>query len=132
MQTKQLKNKVLISACLCGVKCRYDGKHKSNQHSLELIKNGQAIAICPEILAGLSIPRPAADIINGKVIEKNGRDVTDVYQKGAQLAYKFCQDNNIKISKAILKNGSPSCGKDGLFTKLLQSKGIVVEHQDKT
>ena len=58
--------------------------------------------------------------------------MTDIYQRGAELAYKFCQDNNIEISKAILKKGSPSCGQDGLFTKLLKSKGVAVEHQDKT
>lgn len=132
MEKKQSKNKVIISACLCGVKCRYDGKHKSNQQALELIKNGQAIAVCPEILAGLTVPRPAADIINGRVVEKNGKDVTELYQKGAELAYKFFQDSNIEISKAILKKGSPSCGKDGVFTKLLESKGILVEQTDKT
>ena len=70
MSVKKLKNKIIISACLCGVKCRYDGKHKSNKQALELIKNDQAIAICPEILAGLSIPRPAADVVDDRVVEK--------------------------------------------------------------
>lgn len=132
MEQKNLKNKILISACLCGVNCRYDGKHKLNKQALQLIQSGKAIAICPEILVGLPVPRAAADIIDGRVIEKGGKDVTDIYNLGAREAYNFCQSQNITVEKAILKKGSPSCGQEGVFSNLLKSKGVEVEYADKT
>jgi len=132
MESIELKNKIIISACLCGIKCRYDGKHKLNKKAFYLVQSGQAIALCPEVLAGLEIPRPAADVIKGRVIEKSGKDVTEIYQKGAEEAYNFCSNNNINIIKAILKDGSPSCGRQGKFSKLLASKNIKIEYSDKT
>lgn len=121
---------IVVSACLAGEACRYDGKHKLNKEIFDLIDSGKAMAICPELLAGLSIPRPAADVINSRVIEKGGADVTEIYQKGAGMALEFCKQ--FDISKAILKNGSPSCGQNGLFAKLLKAEGITVEYSDKT
>ena len=121
---------IVVSACLAGEACRYDGKHKLNQKVVDLINSGQAIAICPELLAGLSIPRSPADVIDGQVLEKDGKDVTKIYQKGAQMAEEFCSQFN--IAKAILKKGSPSCGEEGVFAKLLKVKGIDIEYWDKT
>ena len=130
---KTINNKkisVVVSACLAGEFCRYDGKHKFNKKVFGLIESGRAIALCPELLAGLPVPRPAADVVNGRVIEKNGKDVTKIYEKGAQAALDLCKQ--LSIEKAMLKRGSPSCGQGGVFARLLEDNGIAVEYLDKT
>ena len=109
---------ILISACLAGVNCRYDGGNCYNEKIMELVKNGEAILVCPEQLGGLSTPRVPAEIINGKVISKDGIDVTEEYKKGATEVLKLAKCLN--INKAIFKSKSPSCGcgiiYDGTFS----------------
>ena len=109
---------ILISACLAGVNCRYDGENCYNEKIMELVKNGEAILVCPEQLGGLSTPRVPAEIINGKVITKDGIDVTEEYKKGATEVLKLAKCLN--INKAIFKSKSPSCGcgiiYDGTFS----------------
>lgn len=116
----------LVSACLAGINCRYDGKNSIVGGIEELVRNGKAIAICPELLGGLTIPRDSCEIVkvnegNLKVISKDGKDLTVAFEEGAQKTLKIAQ--TVGISTAILKSRSPSCGYgkvyDGTFTKTL-------------
>ena len=108
----------LISACLCGVNCKYNGLNNYNEICDKLFASGEAILVCPEQLGGLPTPRIPSEIIgessnilnnnNGSVIDKNGNDVTPQFVKGAKETLQIAKKLNIK--KAILKDGSPSCG----------------------
>jgi uncharacterized protein YbbK (DUF523 family) len=113
----------LISACLAGVDCRYDGKNARNESVVRLFESGQGIAVCPEVLGDLPIPRPPCEINRGedrndRVIDMNGIDRTDAFAEGAARTLAVCRAAG--ICKAILKQGSPSCGcgviHDGEFT----------------
>lgn len=131
--------KILVSACLLGVPCRYDGKSKPQQEVMALKNKYELIPVCAEVLGGLTTPRIGAEIIGNKVIRKDGVDVTYEYNKGANKILEIAKENNCKI--AILKSKSPSCGKgevydgtfkralikgDGILTRLLIKNGIAV------
>ncbi|MET4692179.1 DUF523 domain-containing protein [Endozoicomonas lisbonensis] len=122
--------KVLISACLLGRPVRYNGKSLTveSKHLNEWQQQGRLVAICPEMEGGLSVPRAAAEIVDGQagdvvdgtaeVITIEGDNVTSPFMRGAQKVLSLCQMHNIKI--AILAEGSPSCGStevyDGSFS----------------
>lgn len=125
-----MKEKILVSACLLGVSVRYDGKSKANEELIEKLKDYDFIPICPEVWGGLPTPRVPSEIINDKVINKDGIDVTDNYMRGAIETLNLARKFNIK--KAILKSKSPSCGKnkiyDGSFTGILiDGNGITAK-----
>lgn len=120
--------KLLVSACLLGINCKYNGKNNKNEKILELLKDHDLIPVCPETLGGLQTPRIPSEIQNNKVITKDGKDVTKEYQKGAQEALKIAKLYDCKV--AILKEKSPSCGcgkiYDGTFSKtLINGDGIT-------
>ena len=123
----------IVSSCLAGIPCRYNCTHKDNKYVNDLIRNGKAIPLCPEQIAGLPTPREACEckIVNGKlkVYSKSGNDYTDYFYNGAEMVLKFAKKYNIK--KAILQKNSPSCGKltyDGTFTgKLSTYSGITAK-----
>ena len=109
---------LLISSCLLGNNVKYNGKNNYIKE-VELLKNKyNLIVICPEVMGGLPIPRIPSEILNGKVINKEGIDVTNNFNKGAEETIKLVKKYNIK--KALLKEGSPSCGShyiyDGTFS----------------
>ncbi|MCL1948287.1 MAG: DUF523 domain-containing protein [Turicibacter sp.] len=112
---------ILVSACLLGCKCRYDGDHNWVEAVSELERNHRLIPICPEELGGLPTPRTPAEIQQGRVVDKSGADVTDEFQKGAVLALELARKWACQL--AILKERSPSCGVhqiyDGTFSKKL-------------
>ncbi|MCP3676813.1 MAG: DUF523 domain-containing protein [Deltaproteobacteria bacterium] len=136
----------LVSACLLGMKCRYDGTDAANGSLIELTQSRHFIPVCPEQLGGLPTPRGAAeiedgnggDVLNGssRVITKNGEDVTSHFAKGAEEVLKIAR--LFDISEAILKEKSPSCGVTsisrkgdvvkgmGVTTALLMEEGIRV------
>ena len=121
---------ILVSACLLGIGCRYDGKHKANPGVLALMDRYNLIPACPEIFGGLPTPRVPSERIGERVMMKDGRDVTENYQRGAEEALTLCRIYDIKT--AILKARSPSCGKgeiyDGSFTgALTQRDGVTAE-----
>ena len=131
--------KILISSCLLGLPCRYDGKSKPNENVLALAREHTLIPFCPEIYGGLPTPRTPAEIANGKVLTQDGRDVTKEYEKGAQGALFVCQTCGCDC--AILQDKSPSCGVgtihnglfdggliagDGITARLLSENGIRV------
>ncbi len=120
--------KILISACLVGDKVRYDGKSQYNPLIKELLDKYELVPFCPEVEGGLKTPRVPSEIYKGKVINKEGKDVTYQFNSGADKAVNICKYLEIKI--AILKDQSPSCGSkeihDGKFTgRLIKGKGIT-------
>ena len=121
---------ILISGCLLGLKCRYDGKEKKLPEIEKLIEIYNLIPVCPEQLGGLPTPRIPAERVNNKVVNQAGVDVTKEYQLGAEEALKVAKLYNCK--KAILKEKSPSCGcgkiYDGTFSKnLIVGNGITAD-----
>ncbi len=130
----------LISACLLGVKCRWNGKDNRNEKALELVKKEILIPVCPEQLGGLSTPRTRQEIQGGegkdvlakraKVINDDGDDVTEQFIKGAEETLKIALIYQVK--EFIGKSFSPSCSGskiyDGTFSgKLLNGRGITAE-----
>ena len=118
----------LVSACLAGCECRYDGKANTIKTFVEMVEQGEAVFICPEQMGGLSTPRPPAEIIGGsgedvldgkaKVMTNTGEDVTDQFKKGAYETLRAAKI--IGAKEVILKESSPSCGSgkiyDGTFS----------------
>lgn len=120
--------KYIVSACLCGEKTRYDGKVFVSEKIKKLVDEGKAIMICPEVMGGLKVPRLPCEIKNGRVINITSDDKTSNYVDGAIKTLETAQKYN--ITKAILKEKSPSCGSnfiyDGEFTKkLIHGEGIT-------
>ena len=136
--------KVLVSACITGCNCKYNGGNNLNPKVVEFLKDKEIIEICPEMLVAMSIPRASAEIVDGCVTECNGRNVHREYEKGAELALKKIKDENIDL--AILQSRSPTCGVNkiydgsfneklikgnGLFAKALIEKGYkVIDSED--
>ena len=131
--------KILVSACLLGVACRYDDRSKHYPGLEELMTRHTLIPVCPECYGGLPTPRPPAEQRGDRVITQNGLDVTVQYQKGAQEALKLAR--RYGCTWAILKERSPSCGAgtvydgtfthtqvpgDGITARLLAENGIHV------
>ncbi|MBU1888318.1 MAG: DUF523 domain-containing protein [Candidatus Omnitrophica bacterium] len=138
---------ILVSACLAGVNCTWDGKNRLSPEIKKMVDNGLAVAICPEAAGGRSIPRTRTEIKGGsgedvlegraKVYDENGADITEEFLKGAQAALSMVKKFGIK--EAILKSKSPSCGTglvydggfkgtlipgDGVTTALLKKAGV--------
>jgi uncharacterized protein YbbK (DUF523 family) len=141
---------IIVSACLCGINCKYDGGNNLDERVLKLLKEGKAIPVCPEQLGGQQTPRAPHEIVNGSGIDvlagkarvlgpKGDDDVTSEFLKGAYETLKIAEAVSADI--AILKARSPSCGTfhiyDGTFSgtkrpgngvtaELLLSKGMKV------
>ena len=120
----------IISACLAGIPCRYNEESKLNKDVRQLVKDGEAILVCPEQLGGLTTPRQPSEIKNGLVIDKDGKDITCEFKKGANIVLNIAQEYGCK--RAILKSRSPSCGVgeiyDGTFTgTLVKGNGITAQ-----
>ena len=125
-----MKKKVLVSACLLGERCRYDGESKPDQRVIEILSNYICIPVCPEVMGGLPIPRKPSEIQGDRVVMIDGTDVTEQYCKGAELSLCEAQKNGCAV--AVLKARSPSCGKgfvyDGTYTKtLVKGNGICAQ-----
>lgn len=121
---------ILVSACLLGVNCRFDGKSKFTEQLKALQKKHNLIPICPEVYGGLKTPRDPAEKVMDKVITKSGEDVTEQFQKGAEEVLKLAKFYDCKL--VILKERSPSCGYgkiyDGTFTgTIVDGNGVAAE-----
>ena len=120
---------ILVSACLLGCDCRYKGDGKLSEFVAGLAKENVLIPICPEQMGGLPTPRDPSEIRGSKVISASGADVTEIYERGAEMAcYVACIN---EVDFAIMKAKSPSCGKgriyDGSFSgRLTDGNGITV------
>ena len=131
--------KILVSACLLGIGCRYDGESREHPEICRLAQSHQLVPVCPEILGGLPTPRPPAQRRGDRVVTEMGQDVTAQYRRGAEQALRLAR--LLGCTGAILKQKSPSCGcgliydgsfqgrlipGDGVCAQLLKEHGIPV------
>ena len=141
------RSKILVSQCLFGGDpVRYDGQSKALEDPLFLKwkSEGRLVPVCPEVFGGLSVPRPDAQIVGERVINREGTDVTDAYRKGAQEAVRLAKE--YQVAFAVMKEKSPSCGSNeiydgtfsgnriagqGLAVKLLREAGVKVFSEEQ-
>ncbi len=121
---------ILISACLLGVHCRYDGSGKPDKSIEKLMEKHHLIPVCPEILGGMQTPREPSERLGDQVVSKSGADVTDCFQRGAKETLFLAKLYGCRY--AILKERSPSCGYgqiyDGTFSgTLTERSGVAAE-----
>lgn len=124
------KQPILVSACLLGVCCRYDGASKPNPDIIGLREKYILLPICPEVDGGLPTPRTPSERVGDKVLMRDGKDVTENYNAGAEAALEKAKA--FGCTMAILKARSPSCGNgeiyDGSFSgKLTSRDGVAAE-----
>lgn len=134
-----MKPRIIVSACLLGVNCRYNATGGELAQSAQLMELAELIPVCPEILGGLSTPRPPAERVGERVIACEGSDVTDAYAKGARESLHLAELFGAKL--ALMKERSPSCGAgeiydgsfshtrvpgDGVAAALLKENGVEV------
>ena len=123
--------KILVSACLLGEACRYDGASRPCAHIIELKERHTIIPVCPEVMGGLPTPRPASEIQpDGRLVNILGKDVTAEYHQGAEAVLALAREHGATV--AILKEKSPACGRgriyDGSFTGTLRNgNGVCAE-----
>ena len=120
--------KLLVSACLLGLPCRYDGASKGHPLLPDLLERHTVVPVCPEQLGGLPTPRPPAERRGERVVTQCGTDVTVQYRRGAQEALTLCR--LFHCDAALLKERSPSCGLgeiyDGSFSRhLVPGNGVT-------
>lgn len=125
-----MQPKVLISACLLGVRCRYDGKGNHAERLDELMALAQLVPVCPEILGGLETPRVPCERVGDKVLNRDGADRTEAFLRGAAEAHRLGEIFGAKY--ALLKQRSPSCGSvqiyDGAFSgKCIPGEGVTAQ-----
>ena len=131
---------ILVSACLLGTLCRYDGASRPCGELARLeVLGHRLIPVCPEVMGGLPTPRPPAERQGERVVNQEGDDVTEAYCRGAEQALRIARDQGCTV--AVLKERSPSCGAgqiydgtfrhiltagDGVTAELLRKNGITV------
>ena len=129
--------KILVSGCLLGENCKYNGGNNYSEKVAEYIKGHEVISVCPECLGELPTPRVPAEIVNGVVTNREGQNVDAEFRKGAEIALEIAQKEQIDV--AILQSRSPNCGVkqiydgtfsgtridgQGVFARLLKENGI--------
>ena len=122
--------RLLISACLLGCCCRYDGASKVHPLAEALAQHYDLVPVCPEQLGGLPTPRPPAERQGDRVMTRDGRDVTEAYRRGGQETRRLCR--LLDWQAAVLKERSPSCGcgsiHDGTFSGgLTAGNGVAAQ-----
>ena len=124
--------KILVSACLCGDPCRYDGKAVpcDDPTFIRWMEEGRFVQVCPEVLAGLGVPRGESQRKGDRVVTIDGRDVTDAFYQGARKTLAIARQEEVAF--CILKQRSPSCGStlihDGTFTGIkIPGQGVATE-----
>lgn len=127
-----MKARILVSACLMGFQVRYNGSHKAQLADVLLRwqREGRLVTHCPELAAGLSVPRLPAEILNAQgadvmhnraqIVESDGKDVTAHYQLAAWLALKTAQEEG--CTAALLTDGSPTCGSQFIYDGTFQGQ----------
>lgn len=120
---------ILVSACLLGIFCRYDGCQHAEEKILQLCGHYHAIPVCPEQLGGLSTPRDAVELCSGRAVTREGVDVTEAFTRGAEQVVRIARLSGARL--AILQPRSPSCGVgriyDGTFSGTLKDgHGMLV------
>lgn len=120
--------KFLVSACLCGLACRYDGRSSLVPALAALYDQGLALAVCPEVEGGLPVPRPPCELVRGRALTREGADRTREFLAGAERALALALEYDLRL--AVLKEKSPSCGGnfiyDGTFSgRLIPGRGLA-------
>lgn len=139
-----MRERLLVSACLLGARCRYDGERVKKIDTEALISRFDLVPFCPEIYGGLPTPRTPSERVGERVLMKDGTDVTYQYKRGAEEACRLCGELGIKY--ALLKARSPSCGVgriydgsfsmaltegDGVCAEMLRAQGIAVFSEEE-
>ena len=119
--------KIMVSACLLGENCKYNGGNNRSEAVLRYVEGHEVIAVCPEVLGGLPVPRVPCEIVNGVVTDRSGISRDAEFRKGAAIALAIAEE--AQIDEAVLQSRSPSCGAknvyDGTFTgQLVEGQGI--------
>jgi uncharacterized protein YbbK (DUF523 family) len=119
---------LLVSACLLGTCCNHEGGHSRRPAVEALAASHRLVPVCPEVCGGLSTPRPAAERRDDRVVNADGVDVTEAYDRGAAAAVELA--HAVGARRAVLKARSPSCGAsrvyDGTFTRtLVDGEGVT-------
>lgn len=122
--------KVLVSACLLGRNCKYNGGNNKSEPVMEFLRGREVIPVCPEVLAGLGVPRTPIEIVDGVVTDRNGIVVDGVIRRAVAEILEQIQDEDIQC--AVLKARSPTCGVrqvyDGSFSgKLIDGSGVLAQ-----
>lgn len=127
--------KYLVSACLLGVNCKYNGGNNECRTLKTFLVNQEYVSVCPEVLGGLPTPRACAEIHKGRVITCENNDVSEQFEQGAEKALAIAQTEQIDL--AIVQSRSPSCGKGMRYSgnfdgKLVEGDGIFVQKLEQT
>ena len=122
--------KIMVSACLAGENCKYDGRNNRNKKVEALFDGNEIIPVCPEVMGGLPTPRAPSEIVRGTVINREGFSVDREYRQGAEMVLKIAELERPDL--IILQSRSPSCGVkqryDGTFTgTLIDGSGVTAE-----
>ena len=122
--------KILVSACLLGENCKYNGGNNYNGAVAEFVRDKEVLPICPEMLAGMGCPRTPIEIVDGVLMDRDGRNVDAAMRAAVEMAMK--QLSSEEIQGAVLQSRSPTCGVnqvyDGSFTgKLIPGTGIFAQ-----
>ena len=122
--------KILVSACLLGENCKYNGGNNYSPAVAEFIKGKEILAVCPEMMAGMGCPRTPIEIVDGVLMDRDGNNVDAAMRKAVADAMDFIRNEDIRC--AILQSRSPTCGVnqvyDGSFSgKLISRSGIFAQ-----
>ena len=122
--------KIMVSACLIGEKCKYNGKDNYNEKVVSYINGNDIIPVCPELAGGLAVPRYPCEIVGGHILDSKGQNLDIEFNEGSLKCVKIATEEKIDI--AILQSRSPSCGVnqiyDGSFSgKLISGNGVFAE-----
>lgn len=136
--------KIMVSACLLGENCKYNGGNNLSEKVMNFIKGHEVISVCPEVMGGLPTPRLSSEIVNGVVTASDGHRVDEEFRKGAQIGLALAKENEVDL--VILQSRSPSCGVkqvydgtfsgnkidgQGIFAQLLTENGFrIVDVED--
>ncbi len=138
-----MATRYIVSACLAGEHCRYDGGDNTCQRVAQLVEEGRAVTACPERLGGLDTPRSPFERVGDRVMNRDGQDVTAAFERGAGLAVAVAREAG--CSAAILKSRSPSCGfgriydgsfghvlcaGDGVWAAMLRAEGFALYSEE--
>ena len=122
--------KIMVSACLLGQNCKYNGGNNYSEKVTQYIKGHEIIPVCPEVAGGLPTPRATCEIVNGVILNKDGESKDKEFRDGAELCLQKALEESVDL--VILQSRSPSCGVkqvyDGSFSgKLIDGHGVFAE-----
>ena len=122
--------KILVSACLLGENCKYNGGNNYNAAVAEYVKGREVLPICPEMMAGMGCPRTPIEIVDGVLMDRNGNNVDAAMREAVTKAMEIIRKEEIQC--AVLQSRSPTCGVnavyDGSFSgKLIPGSGILAQ-----